>query len=219
MPAISTSIRPDISTWRVRLRRRSRATPAGGAVSTTTAGTKFGAAFSVGPAADCRACRRHVNTCCGVSPRRRATSETTAPTTSVSSTIWALKSSENRRRRPVPVITSNRRNSVASGLSVWSSVDTSRSPTQRSSQSPITSPNRRWDHHSAYPTCAMSSGVSPTTQSIASPSSYRGTGSPLSSLLKQPNGPSPSAYERTLVARFRGRSVHRWPTHAHPGRG
>jgi hypothetical protein len=33
-----------------------------------------------------------------------------------------LKSSENWRRRPVPVITSSRRSVVASGLSVWSSV-------------------------------------------------------------------------------------------------
>ena len=79
-----------------------------------------------------RACRRQVNTCCGVSPFRRATSETIAPGTSVSSTIPALKSSENWRRRPVPVITSSRRSVVASGLSVWSSVDTSRSPIQRS---------------------------------------------------------------------------------------
>jgi hypothetical protein len=96
-----------------------------------------------------RACRRHVNTCCGVSPCWRATSETTAPATSVSSTIRALSSSEARRRRPVPVITSSRR-TVASGLSVWSSVDTSRSPIQRSSQSPSTDVRRRWGQNSAY---------------------------------------------------------------------
>ncbi|MGY2803854.1 hypothetical protein ACVIHF_000584 [Bradyrhizobium sp. USDA 4506] len=73
-----------------------------------------------------RACRRQVNTCCGVSPCRRAISETTAPGTSVSSTIRALSSLENQRRRPVSVITSSRC-AVTSDLSVWSSIDTSRS--------------------------------------------------------------------------------------------
>jgi hypothetical protein len=48
----------------------------------------------------------------------------------------ALKSSENWRRRRVPVITSSRRTAVAPGLSVWSSVDTSRSPIQRSHNRP-----------------------------------------------------------------------------------
>jgi hypothetical protein len=47
--------------------------------------------------------------------------------TSVSSIIRALSSAENQRRRPDPVITSSRRAVVASGLSVWSSVDTTRS--------------------------------------------------------------------------------------------
>jgi DNA replication protein DnaC len=61
-----------------------------------------------------------------------------------------LKSSGKWRRRPVPVITSSRRTSVASGLSVWSSVDTSRSPNQRSSQSQIAKLRKRWDHNSAY---------------------------------------------------------------------
>ena len=59
--------------------------------------------------AGCRACRRQPNSCCGVSPCRRAISETTAPGASVSSMIRALSSAENRRRRPVPVITSSRR--------------------------------------------------------------------------------------------------------------
>src|SRR3954466_5814680 len=94
------------------------------ATASTTAGTNSGASALV--IEGLRACRRHVNTCCGISPWRRATSETTAPGKSVSSTISALSSSENRRRRPVPVITSSRR-TVTSGSSVWSSVDTSRS--------------------------------------------------------------------------------------------
>jgi hypothetical protein len=49
-----------------------------------------------------------------------------APGTSVSSTIRALSSLENQRRRPVSVITTSRR-AVTSDLSVWSSIDTSRS--------------------------------------------------------------------------------------------
>ena len=134
-PSISTSILPEArSIWPVRLRRAPRAARSGNAVS-TTAGTKYGVPPSV-LAAGRRACRRQVNTCCGLSPLRRATSEITAPGTSVSSTMLALKSSENWRRRPVPVITSSRRTAVASGLSVWSSVDTSRSPIHRSHNRP-----------------------------------------------------------------------------------
>ena len=140
---------PELRTaWRVHLRCRSRPGRDGNAVS-TTAGTNCGALLSV-LATGWRACRRHVNTCCGVSPCRRATAETTAPGTSVSSTIPALKSSENWRRRPVPVITSSRRTAVTSGSSLWSSVDTSRSPIQRSGQSSITSCLKRWGHHTAY---------------------------------------------------------------------
>src|SRR6202011_2528551 len=79
---------------------------------------------------------------------RRATAETTAPATSVSSMMRAFSSPENRRRRPVPVITSRR--CTPSGLSVWSNVDTSRSPIQRSSHSLIANVWGRWDHHNAY---------------------------------------------------------------------
>ena len=93
-------------------------------MASTTAGTNGGSsAFGGG---NRRACRRQVNTCCGVSPCRRAISETTAPGTSVSSMIRALSSLENQRRRPVSVITSSRP-AVASELSVWSSIDTRRS--------------------------------------------------------------------------------------------
>ncbi len=77
------------------------------AMASTTAGTNGGSSAT---GAGCRrACRRQVNTCCGVSPCRRAISETTAPGTSVSSAIRALSSLENQRRRPVSVITSSRR--------------------------------------------------------------------------------------------------------------
>ncbi|SDF02803.1 hypothetical protein SAMN05216337_1042100, partial [Bradyrhizobium brasilense] len=103
---------------------RSWPTVTAGTMASTTAGTNGGSsAIGVG---NRRACRRQVNTCCGVSRCRRAISETTAPGTSVSSTIRALSSLENQRRRPVSVITSSRR-AVTSDLSVWSSIDTSRS--------------------------------------------------------------------------------------------
>src|SRR5262245_509376 len=55
-----------------------------------------------------RASRRHPNSCCGVIPCCRATSETTAPGCSLSSTMRALASGDQRRRRPTPVITSIR---------------------------------------------------------------------------------------------------------------
>lgn len=88
----------------------------------TTAGTNCGA--SAVDIEGLRACRRHVNTCCGISPCGRATSETTAPGKSASSTIRPLSSSENRRRRPVPVITSSRR-TVTPGSSIGSSIGSS----------------------------------------------------------------------------------------------
>src|SRR3954452_20765000 len=124
--SISTSIIPERSACR-RLRTAWRGALAGGGVS-TTAGTNSGAAVLQHGASGCRACRRQPNNCCGDSPWRRATSETTAPGASVSSTRRALSSAEKRRRRPVPVITSTRRTVVPSGLSVWSSIDTRRSP-------------------------------------------------------------------------------------------
>src|SRR5215472_3756607 len=55
-----------------------------------------------------RASRRHPNSCCGVIPCCRATSETTAPGCWLSSTMRALASGDQRRRRPIPVITSMR---------------------------------------------------------------------------------------------------------------
>jgi hypothetical protein len=60
-------------------------------------------------------------------PCRRATSETCAPATNDSATIRAFASADQRRRRPVPVITSNRRRPAALGSSVWSSIWSNRS--------------------------------------------------------------------------------------------
>lgn len=103
---------------------RSWRATATGAMAYTTTGTNGGSStIGVG---NRRACPRQVNACCGLSPCRLAISETTAPGTNVSSTIQALSSLENQRRRPVSVITSSRR-AVTSDLSVWSNIDTSRS--------------------------------------------------------------------------------------------
>src|SRR5208282_2951288 len=125
-----------------------------GAASVPLSGTgavaKTTGAKETPSAARSRASRRQVNTCCGVNPYRRATCDTTAPGASVSSTTRALSSSEIRRRLPVPVIISSRRTVVTSGSSVWSSVDTSRSPIQRSTHSPISNVRKRWDQNGAY---------------------------------------------------------------------
>jgi len=118
----------------------------GGTAVSIIAGTNAGA-FQSCPDDECaRACRRQVKTCWGVSPYRRATAETAAPRASVSSTMRALSLSENRRRRPVPVITSSRRTSKPSG----SSVDTSRSPIVRSPSSPFINPGYRGDQNTAH---------------------------------------------------------------------
>ena len=86
-----------------------------------TAGTK-----TCGAAAAWRASRRQVKSCCGVSPWRRATTDTTAPGTSVSSRIRARSSALQRLRPAAPLITSKRR-TLPSGSSLWSSLDTKRS--------------------------------------------------------------------------------------------
>src|SRR6266436_3749260 len=92
-------------------------------------------ASSTGSEMRARASRRQPNSCCGLSPCRRATSDTLAPGLRLSTTMRALSSSDHRRRRPVPVISSMRRTDVtassppSSGLlsSVCSSVWSNRS--------------------------------------------------------------------------------------------
>ena len=59
-----------------------------------------------------RASRCHVSACCGVRPCRRATSDTTAPGSSVSATIPVVSSALQRRRPPAPLIISTRRCTV-----------------------------------------------------------------------------------------------------------
>jgi hypothetical protein len=78
------------------------------------------------PRSALRPSRRQPNNCWGVSPCRRATTDTAAPASSLSATIRALSSTVQRRRPPPPVITSMRR-TWRSGSSVGSSLDTSRS--------------------------------------------------------------------------------------------
>lgn len=78
-------------------------------------------------------------TCCGVKPCRRGTADTTAPGMSVSSSIRARSSADQRRRPCAPLITSKRRTSLC-GSSLWSSVDTKRSSTsdRHNARSPLT---------------------------------------------------------------------------------
>ena len=59
------------------------------------------------------ASRRHANNCWGLSPWRRATSDTLTPSSRLSTTMRALSSLDHRRRRPAPVISSIRRTAVA----------------------------------------------------------------------------------------------------------
>jgi hypothetical protein len=56
-----------------------------------------------------RAWYRQPDTCCGYNCHRRATSETRTPGFSVSATIRAFSSADQRRRRPGPVSSSTRR--------------------------------------------------------------------------------------------------------------
>ena len=82
-------------------------------IASVTIGTKpavGGLAVSRGIAATSRraACRQ-VNTCCGHTCQRRATSDTRAPGNRVSATTRAFSSADQRRRRPGPVSISMRR--------------------------------------------------------------------------------------------------------------
>src|SRR5277367_1536632 len=84
----------------------------GGAVSVTigTKATAAGLVVSRGVVvASRRAACRHAKTCCGHTSQRRATSDTRAPGVSVSATIRAFSSANQRRRRAGPVRISIRR--------------------------------------------------------------------------------------------------------------
>src|SRR2546423_1789086 len=72
--------------------------------------------------ADYEDCRHGIMLLVGPARCRRATSDTDASPVNDSAMICALVSADQRRRRPVPVITSIRRMSPALGSSVWSSI-------------------------------------------------------------------------------------------------
>ncbi|MGY3488025.1 hypothetical protein ACVW1C_005908 [Bradyrhizobium sp. USDA 4011] len=80
---------------------RTRPSPAGKSfgVSSTSVATICTGAKEGTTCSDVRACRRHVNTRLAATPLRRATSVTFAPGANVSSTIRALSSRDQRRRR------------------------------------------------------------------------------------------------------------------------
>src|SRR5215203_834954 len=131
-PLISSSIPlADERPLPLRARGSGRAAGSWSAAAATTAGTNETASFPASSGR--RASRRHPNSCCGKSPCRRATSDTTAPGASVSSTMRALSSTDHRRRPPKPLMTSIRLSGPL-GLSLWSSPDTKRSSTDRQTQ-------------------------------------------------------------------------------------
>ena len=80
-----------------------------------------------------RIARRQPNTCCEQTCHRRATSDTRAPGTSVSATIRAFSSADQRRRRPGPVRTSTRRNPPFAS-SLTSNIRIARSPLPQPNQ-------------------------------------------------------------------------------------
>src|ERR1700761_3220534 len=83
--------------------------------------------------------RRQPKTCCEQICHRRATSDTRAPGTSVSATIRAFSSADQRRRRPGPVRTSTRRNSPFAS-SLTSNIRIARSPLPQAHQALRRSP-------------------------------------------------------------------------------
>ncbi len=80
--------------------------------------------------------RRHPNSCCEVIPvTPRRTSDTTAPTASVSSRIRAFSSDDHRRRRPGPVNTSTRRASLGFRLQAYGQTYSRADPKNQRSES------------------------------------------------------------------------------------
>jgi hypothetical protein len=121
-PATSSSIPAAARSGRERRDRRVDPRDGSALGSVTTAGTKAIGTAGPGPSRARRACLRQPKTCCGVSPWRRATTDTTAPGTSVSSRIAALASADHSRRPAAPLMISIRR-----GSNVGSNPDTRRS--------------------------------------------------------------------------------------------
>ena len=103
-----------------------------GSVASFMIGTKSGAGASAVVVAATvltsrQAGRCQPNTCCEHTCQRRATSDTRAPGASISSTIPAFSSADERRLRTGPVRTSTRRNSPFASL-LTSNIAIARSP-------------------------------------------------------------------------------------------
>ena len=81
------------------------------------------------------AARRQPNTCCEQTCQRRATSDTRAPGTRLSSTIRAFSAADQRRRRPGPTSTSTRRYSPFAS-SLTSNITIARCPLSQATQPP-----------------------------------------------------------------------------------
>jgi hypothetical protein len=122
-----------------------RATGAGRGASVVI-GTKSGAAAPVVLIATVvvfwHAARRQPNTCCEQTCQRRATSDTRAPGTRLSSTIRAFSSADQRRRRPGPTSTSTRRYSPFAS-SLTSNITIARCPLPRATQPPSGRPLKK----------------------------------------------------------------------------
>src|SRR6516225_1583906 len=109
-------------------------------MASLTIGMKLGVAGVIGSlGTSWRIARRQPNTCCEQICHRRATADTRAPGTSVSATIRAFSSADQRRRRPGPVRTSTRRNSPFAS-SLTSNIRIARSPLPQANQAPLASP-------------------------------------------------------------------------------
>src|SRR5271168_3524544 len=138
MPGTTRTTAPASSTSIAGVADVARATGAGSETSVMI-GTKAGAAVSVDFAATRamfrHAARRQPNTCCEQTCQRRATSDTRAPGTRLSSTIRAFSSTDQRRRRPGPTSTSTRRYSPFAS-SLTSNITIARCPLPQATQSP-----------------------------------------------------------------------------------
>src|SRR5580692_4678403 len=129
-PASLTSIAGavDASVGAVSVTIGTKATAAGLVVSRGVVGTSR------------RAACRHAKTCCGHTSQRRATSDTRAPGTSVSATIRAFSSEDQRRRRAGSVRISIRRkppfaSTFASSLTSY--IPIARSPAPQAEQASL----------------------------------------------------------------------------------
>ena len=98
-PTAARTTAPPISMLIVTERCVAASAPRPAPRSSVTTGTNSGASSAGRLSSPARAALRQPNNCCGVRPRRRATSDTTAPGRYDSATIRPFASSLQRRRR------------------------------------------------------------------------------------------------------------------------